>query len=67
MEELYFIKQNDLQFLEKQARKKSDSVYDIPDELGFVAIKPGPKQRVGSSWRDATYIRIYGCASFYLK
>jgi hypothetical protein len=44
-----------------------DSVYDTPDELGFVAIKPGPKQRVGSSWRDATYIRIYGCASYYLK
>jgi hypothetical protein len=35
-----------------------DSIYAAPDELGFVAIKPGPKQRVGSSWRDATYIRI---------
>ena len=44
-----------------------DSIYATPDELGFVAIKPGPKQRVGSSWRDATYIRIYGCASYYLK
>jgi hypothetical protein len=36
-----------------------DSIYATPDELGFVAMKPGPKQRVGSSWRDATYIRIY--------
>ena len=44
-----------------------DSIYATPDELGFMAIKPGPKQRVGSSWRDATYIRIYGCASYYLN
>jgi hypothetical protein len=44
-----------------------ESIYTTPDELGFVAVKPGPKQRVGSSWRDATYIRIYGCASYYLK
>lgn len=44
-----------------------DCVYDTPDDLGFLAIKPGPKQRIGSSWRDATYIRIYGCASHYIK
>jgi hypothetical protein len=44
-----------------------DEFYATPDELGSVAVKPGPKQRVDSSWRDATYIRIYGCASYYLK
>jgi hypothetical protein len=44
-----------------------DAIYQRPDEMGFVAVKPGRKQRVGGSWRDATYIRIYGCASYYLN
>jgi hypothetical protein len=43
------------------------AIYQCPDEMGFVAVKPGRKQRVGGSWRDATYIRIYGCASYYLN
>jgi hypothetical protein len=44
-----------------------DAVYLSPDELGFQAVKPGIKKRVNGTWRDATYIRIYGCASYYLK
>jgi hypothetical protein len=43
------------------------AIYQRPDEMGFVAVKPGRKQRVSGSWRDATYIRIYGCASYYLN
>ena len=44
-----------------------DAVYETPDDLGFLAIKPGPRKRVGSTYRDNTYIRIYGCASYYLN
>ena len=43
-----------------------DTIYQSPDDMGFVAVKPDRKLRVGGSWRDATYIRIYGCASYYL-
>ena len=44
-----------------------DAVYLSPDEFGFQSVKPGIKKRVNGTWRDATYIRIYGCASYYLK
>jgi hypothetical protein len=44
-----------------------DLVYENPDELGFLALKPGPRTKIGSKYRDNTYIRIYGCASHYLK
>ena len=44
-----------------------DAVYETPDDLGFLAIKPVPRKRVGSTYRDNTYIRIYGCASYYLN
>ena len=43
-----------------------DAVYLSPDELGFQPVKPGIKKRVNGAWRDVTYIRIYGCASYYL-
>ena len=44
-----------------------DTVYETPDDLSFLAIKPGQRKRVGGSYRDNTYIRIYGCASYYLN
>ena len=43
-----------------------DSVYDVVDDLFFKAIKPGPRRKFNGSWRDKTYIRLYGCASYYI-
>jgi hypothetical protein len=44
-----------------------ESVYEVVDVMGFQPVKPGPKVRVSNKWRDATYVRIYGCASHYLN